>query len=62
MLSLIMTIALIGVLVWAITTLFPMPEPFRRAIYVIAVVCLVFYLVQFFGGPGFELFPRHWRR
>lgn len=63
MLGLILSIALVGLLVWAITTLIPMPEPFKRAIYVIAVVVLVLYLVSFFGSAfDVELFPTRWRR
>lgn len=61
MISLIVTIALVGLLVWAITTLIPMPQPFRTAIYVLAVVFLVLYVLNALGlysvgtlgnGPG----------
>lgn len=45
---LLVTIAVMGLLVWALTSI-PMPEPFRRAIIVIAVVILVFYVLQTFG-------------
>ena len=49
MLSIIVTIAVVGLLVWAITTLIPMPEPFRKAIMVIAVVGLALYVLDAFG-------------
>lgn len=49
MIGLIVVIAVTGLLVWAITTLIPMPEPFRKAIYVVAVVILVLYILQAFG-------------
>lgn len=48
MITLIITIAVAGLLVWAVTQI-PMPPPFRTAIYVIAVVCLVLYMLRFFG-------------
>lgn len=48
LIELVVLIALAGLLVWAITQI-PMPEPFRKAIYVIAVVALVLYILQAFG-------------
>lgn len=47
--ELLIMIALAGLIVWAITTLIPMPPPFKNAIYVIAVVALVIYVLQVFG-------------
>lgn len=47
--ELIVVIALAGLLVWCVTTLIPMPEIFRKAIYVIAVVFLVLYVLNGFG-------------
>ena len=49
MLELIIVVALVGVLVWAITTFIPMPPNFAKLIYVIAVVCMLFYVLQAFG-------------
>ncbi len=49
MISLIVIIAVFGLLVWAITTLVPMPPQFKNAIYVIAIVCLAIYVLQAFG-------------
>lgn len=49
LLSLLVVIAVAGLLVWALTTLVPMPAPFKNAIYVIAVVVLVLYILQVFG-------------
>ena len=49
LIGLIVLIAVIGFLVWAVTTLIPMPEHFKRAIYVVALVILVIYLLQVFG-------------
>ena len=47
--TLIVVIAVVGLLVWAATTLIPMPEPFKKAIYVVAVVGLVLYILSAFG-------------
>jgi hypothetical protein len=49
MISLIITLAIVGVIVWAIHTYIPMPPAFKTAIYIIAVVCVVFYVLSAFG-------------
>lgn len=49
LIGLILTIALVGLLVWAVTTLIPMPDNFRKAIYVISVIILVFYVLSALG-------------
>lgn len=49
MLELIITIALVGLVVWAITYFIPMPEKFKTAIYVVAGICLLLYLLQMLG-------------
>jgi predicted membrane channel-forming protein YqfA (hemolysin III family) len=49
MLALILTLALIGVVVYLIETYLPMPAPFKIAINVIVLVCVVIYLVQLFN-------------
>ncbi len=50
--ELIAYIAIVGLIVWAITTLVPMPEPFKRAIYVIAVVALAIFVLHALGILG----------
>jgi hypothetical protein len=65
MIELIIVIALAGLVVWGITTLIPMPAPFQKAIYVIAVVCLVIYVLSFFGLVGDDwthYHEHHWGR
>ncbi len=52
MIALIVLIAVVGLVVWAITTLVPMPEQFRKAIYVLSIVFLAIYLLQAFGLLG----------
>lgn len=48
LLTLIIVIAVTGFLVWAIATLIPMPQPFKTAIYVVAVAGLIYYLLNVF--------------
>ena len=49
LISLIITLAIAGFLVWLITTFIPMPDGFKKAIYVVAALCIVFYLLRAFG-------------
>jgi hypothetical protein len=49
LLEMILVIAMFGFLTWALTTLIPMPVQFKNAIYVVAVLGLVLYLLQCFG-------------
>jgi hypothetical protein len=49
MISLIFTLALIGLIVYLITTYIPMPAIFQTIIYVIVAVVLIIYLMRVFG-------------
>lgn len=49
MLGLILTIAIIGLIVWAIITYVPMPQPFQGIIIIIAILVVAFAV---FGGTG----------
>ena len=49
MITLIVTLALIGFLVWAITTYIPMPDVFQKGIIVLAAIFVILYLVRLFG-------------
>lgn len=49
MIEVIVLIALVGLLVWAVTSLVPMPPQFKNAIYVLAVVFLSFYVLSILG-------------
>lgn len=44
--TLLVTLAIVGFCVWLVTTYIPMPEPIRKAIIVIVVLLLVLYLVR----------------
>ena len=47
---LILGIALIGALVWGITTYVPMEPIFKTIIYVVVAVAMVLFLVRQFSG------------
>ena len=49
MITLILTLALLGFLVWVVITYIPMPDVFKKAIIVIVVVLIILYLVRLFG-------------
>lgn len=50
MISLLITIALIGLLVWALITFVPMPDKFKTAIIVVAIVCVIIYVLSAMGA------------
>ncbi len=56
LLSLIVVIAIVGFVVWAITTLIPMPAPFKQVIIGFACLVLCLYVLQALGvWHGFNL-------
>ncbi len=57
MIALIIVLALVGLIVYLITTYIPMPPIFKTVIYVIVAVCLILYLMQVFGIADIPL-PR----
>jgi hypothetical protein len=55
MIGIILTIAILGVIVWAVTTYIPMPPMFRTAILVIAFILLLLYILAAFGMLGADI-------
>lgn len=49
MITLIITVALIGLITWLVTYFIPMPPKFQTLIYVIAAVCVVLYVLSALG-------------
>lgn len=49
LLGLVVAIALIGLITWAITTFIPMPPGFKRTIYVVAIICVVLFILTAMG-------------
>jgi hypothetical protein len=50
LIELIVYIAILGLIVWAVTTLIPMPAPFKTVIYVIAGIFCLLLLLRVLGG------------
>lgn len=55
MISLIIAIAIIGFIVWAVITYIPMPALFKNAIVVIAVVLVLLYVLRALGFQDIPL-------
>jgi len=49
MISLILGIAVLGFIVYLITTYIPMPAPFKTIIYVIVAIILILYIINILG-------------
>jgi hypothetical protein len=49
MITLILWIALVGLVAYLVVTYIPMPKPFANAIIVIALLCVLFYVLQRLG-------------
>lgn len=47
MISLLITLVVVGVILWLINTYIPMPPMFKTVINIIAVVALIIYLLRF---------------
>jgi hypothetical protein len=49
MIHLLLALAVIGFLVWALVTYVPMPDLFKRAIIVIVVILVVLWILSLLG-------------
>lgn len=49
MIGLIITLAILGLIVWLVVTFIPMPDGWKKAISIIALVCAIFYVLSVFG-------------
>lgn len=52
--SILLVIALIGCAVWVLTTLVPMPEPYKKVIYAVAGILTALWLLQALGLGSLE--------
>ena len=50
LIALVLGLAVIGAIVWAITTYIPMPPPFKLAILVVSVLFMILWLMNQLGG------------
>ena len=49
MITLIITLAVVGFIVYLIVTYIPMPDIFKKVIIVITVILLILYVLKVFG-------------
>lgn len=49
MITLVLTLALLGFLVYVVVTYIPMPDIFKTAIIVVAVILVILYLARVLG-------------
>ena len=47
---LVLVLAIVGFIVWLITTRIPMPPIFQTVIYVVVAIVLVLWVLRKFGG------------
>lgn len=47
--SVLIALAIVGFLLWVITTYVPMPEPFKRLIVLVAIVVVLIWLARLAG-------------
>lgn len=55
MIQVILTLALIGLIVYLIERFIPMSEPFKTGIRIVAGICVVFYLLNVFGLLAYDI-------
>ena len=51
LITIIIYLALLGLLLWAIFSLVPMPAEIQKIIMVVVIVVILLWLLQLFGGP-----------
>ena len=56
-LALIVTLAVVGFLLWVVTTYVPMPPPFKQVLVVLVVLLILIWFLRIMA-PGFLVFPR----
>ena len=49
MLAVILTLLVVGVLMWTINTYVPLTPQFKQLINIVAILCVIFWLLGVFG-------------
>ena len=55
MIGLIISLALLGFILWAVETYVPMSAPFRTLIRILVVILVVLYLINVFGLLQYDM-------
>jgi hypothetical protein len=58
MIGLIITLIIVGVLLWLLNSMVPMDARIKTIINVIVVICVLLYVLSAFGLLGTTTFPR----
>lgn len=53
LIQIVVTLAIVGVLLWLVLTYIPMPAPFKTIITAVAVIAVVLWLLQVTGLLGY---------
>jgi hypothetical protein len=52
MLSLVLTLIVVGILLWAVNTYIPLDPKIKQILNIVVVICVVVYLLSAFGLFG----------
>lgn len=55
MISLIITLAVVGLITWLIITYIPMPPVFKQVILVVVAICVIIFVLNAFGIIGRDI-------
>lgn len=55
MIELLVVILIVGVILWFVNQYVPMAPPFKTAVNIVAVICLLLYVLQTFGITNFSV-------
>lgn len=55
MIGVILTLALIGVLLYLLETFVPMAAPIKTLIRIVVVICVIFWLISVFGLLNYDV-------
>ena len=52
LITLVVTLIVVGVLLWLVNTYIPMADPIKKILNVVVIICVVIYLLSAFGVLG----------
>ena len=55
MISLVLTLILIGVLLWLMETYIPMDARIKQLVYIVVIICVVVWLLSVFGVLTYDV-------
>jgi uncharacterized protein YhhL (DUF1145 family) len=61
LISFIITLIIVGVVLYLVNTLLPIDARIKTVINVVVLICVLLYTLQFFGITGDMGLSHHWR-